>query len=141
LDGLEAKMEDATWTKIAALHADDAWLDQRSRLLMAHKNPDALAAGRRALSKMFVEDPLVRVARQFERSMAEDTVRNEYLFHARIHEWFAQTLPPTKDVGILNEKVYAELFLTPSSDPWLGLKPGDAYSALDKDGVVTAASR
>lgn len=37
--------------------------------------------------------------------------------------------------------VYAELFLTPKSDPWLGLKPSDAYSALDHDGVVTEATQ
>ena len=29
----------------------------------------------------------------------------------------------TTDVDTLNEWVYAELFLTPSSDPWLGLAP------------------
>jgi hypothetical protein len=136
---LEAKMDDATWAKLATLHSEDARLDQGSRMLMAKKNPDAFAAGKRARSKMIVEDPLVRAARQFERSMAEDTVRNEYLFHTKIHEWFAQALPGTQDVAVLNEKVYAELFLTPSSDPWLGLKPNDAYSALEHDGVVTAA--
>jgi hypothetical protein len=30
----------------------------------------------------------------------------------------------------LNERVYAELFLTPSSDPWLGLKPDDVFTGL-----------
>jgi hypothetical protein len=135
---LEAKMDDAIWAKIAARHAEDARLDQGSRMLMARKNPDAFAAGKLAPTKIAVENPLLRATRQFERSMAEDTVRNEYLFHARIHEWFVQTLPQARDVGILNEKVYAELFLTPSSDPWLGLKPSDAYSALERDGVVTA---
>jgi hypothetical protein len=136
---LAAQMDDVTWAKIAALHSEDARLDQGSHRLMAKKNPDAIAAGKRALSKAVVEDPLVRAARQFERSMAEDTVRNEYLFHAKIHQWFAQALPQALDVAVLNEKVYAELFLTPSSDPWLGLKPSGAYSALENDGVVTAA--
>jgi hypothetical protein len=88
-----------------------------------------------------VEDPLVRAARQFERSMSEDTVRNEYLFHTKIHEWFALALPQARDLAVLNEKVYTELFLTPKSDPWLGLKPSDAYSALDHDGVVTTATQ
>lgn len=138
---LEAKMDEATWAKIAALHSEDARLDQGSRTLMARKNPDAFAAGKLALSKRVVEDPLVRAARQFERSMAEDTVRNEYLFHTRIHEWLGQAVPQARDAAVLNEKVYAELFLTPSTDPWLGLKPSDAYSALDHDGVVTAAKR
>jgi hypothetical protein len=53
---------------------------------------------------------------------------------------FALALPQARDVAVLNEKVYTELFLTPKSDPWLGLKPSDAYSALDHDGVVTAAT-
>ena len=54
--------------------------------------------------------------------MTLDTVRNEYLLHRRIHERFAEGDPPeTADVDALNEWVYAELFLTPSSDPWLGL--------------------
>jgi hypothetical protein len=44
-------------------------------------------------------------------------------------------------VDRLNERVYAELFLTPSSDPWLGLAPRDAYSALDGDGIKLSAAR
>jgi hypothetical protein len=39
-------------------------------------------------------------------------------------------------VDQLNERVYAELFLTPSSDPWLGLVTPDVYTALDNGGVV-----
>jgi hypothetical protein len=38
-------------------------------------------------------------------------------------------------------KSQAELFLTPSSDLWLGLKPDGVYSALERDGIVTAASK
>jgi predicted DNA-binding protein (MmcQ/YjbR family) len=34
------------------------------------------------------------------------------------------------------EKVYAELFLTPGSDPWLGLFVPDAYTGLENGGVV-----
>jgi hypothetical protein len=36
----------------------------------------------------------------------------------------------------LNAKVYAELFLTPDSDPWLGLVPRDTFTALEDDGLV-----
>ena len=38
-------------------------------------------------------------------------------------------LPP------LNKKVFAELFLTPASDPWLGLYSPETYVALDGGGV------
>jgi hypothetical protein len=34
--------------------------------------------------------------------------------------------------------VYAELFLTPSSDPWLGLVPEGAYTALTNGGLTAA---
>ena len=44
--------------------------------------------------------------------------------------------PARNDVQKLNEKVYASLFLTPSSDPWLGLFSTDVYTALDNGGVV-----
>jgi hypothetical protein len=136
---LEAASDEQTWTKLAALHAEDSRLDQASRVLMVAKNPDALAAGRLAVSKRVVENPLVKIVQNFERSIAEDTVRNEYLFHRRIHTWLAEgKLPdgrPASDVDCLNERVYADLFLTPSSDPWLGLLPPDTYSALPNDGL------
>ena len=64
-------------------------------------------------------------------------MRNEYQLHSRLHEWFvAQNA--TADVDQLNRKVYAELFLTPDSDPWLGLAPTGSFSALENDGLVQA---
>ena len=141
---LKATTTDDAWTKIAALsaHVEDAKLDEGSRALVRTKQPAAADAGRLAMAKRRVEDPLVRLVANFERSIAEDTVRNEYGFHRTIHEWFAGRRPETAaaDVSRLNEKVYAELFLTPSSDPWLGLVPADAYSALEGDGVRAAAN-
>jgi hypothetical protein len=141
---LKASTTDDAWARIAALpaHAEDAKLDEGSRALVRTKLPAAADAGRLAMAKRRVEDPLVRLVANFERSIAEDTVRNEYGFHRTIHEWFAGRLPETAaaDVSRLNEKVYAELFLTPSSDPWLGLVPSDAYSALEGDGVRAAVN-
>jgi hypothetical protein len=40
----------------------------------------------------------------------------------------------------LNKRVYSELFLTPASDPWLGLLPESTYSALTNEGCVTEAT-
>jgi hypothetical protein len=141
---LKASTTDDDWVKIASLpaHAEDAKLDECSRALVRTKQPAAADAGRLALAKRRVEDPLVRLVANFERSVAEDTVRNEYGFHRTLHEWFAGPVPETAadDVARLNERVYAELFLTPSSDPWLGLVPGDAYSALEGDGVRASAN-
>jgi hypothetical protein len=83
---------------------------------------------------------VLRVVRSFETSMALDTVRNEYLLHRRIHERFADAQTPQSDVDALNEWVYAELFLTPSTDPWLGLAPNDVYTALENDGRTAPAA-
>ena len=41
----------------------------------------------------------------------------------------------------LNRLVYTDVFLTPATDPWLGLKVADTYSALTSDGCVTSTRR
>jgi hypothetical protein len=130
---LAARTDDAVWAKLAALHAGDAHLDNGSRAVIYEK-VGAVAANRLTTSKLRVEDPTVRMIRNFERSVAEDTVRNEYLFHSQIHEWFIRNQVPAK-LEDLNDKVYAELFLMPKSDPWLGLVPADTYTALPADGA------
>lgn len=129
--------DEETWRKIAALHAEEAQLDQASRDLIRSENPTAVVAGRLAITKRVVEDPLVRLVRSLEGSIALDTVRNEYQLHRRIHGWLADGAY-RPDVEALNSRVYAEVFLTPDRDPWLGLAPADAYTALPNGGVVTA---
>ena len=124
---------DDVWDKIAQLHREDAQLDAASMAVIRNQNPTAAQAAPRAISKGRVENPLLRMVRSFQGAIALDTVRNEYLFHEQIHLWLVQT--PTPVLDQLNERVYAELFLTPSSDPWLGLVPSDTYSALDNNGI------
>jgi len=119
---LDSIGSDAGWSMIAALHRADATLDQATRSLMLFKDPSLAGAALQA------------AVTALERTVAEDTVRNEYVFRARIHGWLARGAVAS-DVASLNEKVYAELFLTPSWDAWLGLRPAGAYSGIDKDGV------
>lgn len=132
---LEQQMTDPNWTGLAALHASEAKLDTNSFLLVVSKNPTATAASRFAITKSFNESPLVRVVANLERSIAEDTVRNKYILHRQIHNWFANGSAPA-DIEQLNRRVYAELFLTPDSDPWLGLVPEGMFSGLQDDGLV-----
>lgn len=136
----ESVMTDELWDKLAALHADEARLDPASRALIASQNPTAATAGALSITKRRVEDPLVKMFRNLEESIAVDTVRNEYELHRKLHRWFVDGTAPA-DADALNERVYAELFLTPKSDPWLGLLPGDAYSALPNNGVVQAGGQ
>jgi hypothetical protein len=65
----------------------------------------------------------------FQRSIAMDSVRNEYTLHSRLHLWFTGGAAAL-DLDALNARVYAELFLTPRNDPWLGLVSPGTYSAL-----------
>ena len=132
-----AQQDDKFWHAIAARHADEAKLDERSIALMRGKIPREIAeaAMRATYSKRAVENPLLKIVGDFEHSLAIDGVKNEYTLHRTIHGWFANGTPP-QEVGPLNERVYAELFLTPSSDPWLGLTAGDAYAALDGGGLT-----
>lgn len=125
-------LDDATWAKIAALHAAGARLDQGSRSLIERQLPDAEDASRIAISKTLVESPLLRLVREFEASIALDTVKNEYGLHRQLHGWLARE--PSADLAALNERVYAELFLTPATDPWLGLAPATVYTALENTG-------
>lgn len=124
-------IDQAIWNRLAQLYQADAKLDNNSIALIQSKK----------LPNTTDTNNLSRVMRNFETVMALDTVRNEYLLHRQIHQWFLQKTE-TSDVNNLNEKVYAELFLTPSSDPWLGLANNDTYSAIDNGGFVdNSASR
>ena len=129
-------VDDATWIKIAVLHSEDAQLDRGSAALVESKSPDAIAASRVAVAKTAVENPLLRALRELQRSVAQDTVRNEYVLHRKIHEWFAGGAT-TNDLQTLNRRVYAELFLSPLDDPWLGLAADNAYTALPDGGANT----
>jgi hypothetical protein len=82
-------------------------------------------------------DPFERLVDNFERNIAVDTARNEWNFHAPLHQWFA-----TREVNSfdeLNRLVYDKLFLTPQSDPWLGLSPAGNYTGLTDSGLFNTA--
>jgi hypothetical protein len=110
---------DAEWKRIAERYEKPVHFDPASIALMRekHASPEAFD----------------RMLQNLERSVAEDTVRNEYDLHLRIHEWFAAAPPASLDT--LNQRVYSELFLTPRSDPWFGLLQKDVFVAIDNGGV------
>ena len=114
--------DEAAWQKIAQLHAPDAVLDSGSIALIKRQNP--------ALS----DQEFAAMIKKFQELIALDTVRNEYLMHTKLYPWLLRD-PSRTDLAKFNEKVYAELFLTPGSDPWLGLLTRDAYMAIDNAGI------
>jgi hypothetical protein len=136
----QAGWNDEIWSKLAALRVDESVLDAGARKLIGEKAPSAATAGRLTATKIAVEDPMLRQIRNLQRSISEDTVRNEYSLHRQMHAWFANGSAP-REIEALNARVYAELFLTPDSDPWLGLLPPDTFAALENGGVKLTAQK
>ena len=75
---------------------------------------------------------VARLVANFELTLASDSARNESDLRPRVLQILAQG----GDLEALNDRIYAEVFLTPRSDPWLGLTSPDAYSAITGNGVV-----
>ncbi|WP_375480040.1 hypothetical protein [uncultured Nostoc sp.] len=80
------------------------------------RNSISLIGAKKSQSANTQEDNLPIIVKNFEATMALDTVRNKYMLHSQIHQWFMQG-KHTRSVEALNEQVYAQLFLTPSSGP------------------------
>lgn len=119
--------DEQIWDLVAAQHRSSVKLDEHSKELMRSKYWTVYG------SKLGT-DTLLATIDSFETQINKDSVKNEYALHAKIHEWFlagaANELKP------FNDKIYTELFLTPGSDPWLGLVPANAYSAIDNEGLI-----
>ena len=130
----ERATDEAEWTKLAELHLAEARMDAASVGVVARHNPyvESSTKGQSALTA----EQLARVVANFERRMALDTVRNEYLLRPSLLRWLTEGAGKL-DVDKLNERVYAELFLTPDTDPWLGLLTPDTYTGLTNDGVIS----
>lgn len=96
---------------------------------LAEAGKDAVQFSDRTLELMRTkQDITAEVLDTLKRTVASDTAFNEYDLHRRAHEWFVQG--EVSDLHSLNERVYDELFLTPSSDPWLGLQPNSVFFGI-----------
>ena len=124
--------DQATWNKIAQLNIADAQLDARSIGLIKRQTQRGLLA---YTSKLNPDITLKNLLEKLQTNIALDTVRNEYLLHTKIYGWLVAD-KDYGDVNKLNTKVYAELFLTPATDPWLGLYSAEVYTALDGGGII-----
>ena len=145
---LPSRMTPALWKRMGALASRSRYmhleLDEASRRFMMTKLPaEAVRADERVKGDVIdAMTPFARTLRNFEAAMAEDTIRNEFLFHSQIHQWLEDPVTGialARDVEALNKKVYTELFLTPDHDAWLGLVPENVYTALEQDGCACDA--
>jgi len=123
-DALGRLTDEEAWKLIARLHQNDAILDKRSMSLMKRQN--------RSLS----DEEYYRMFRRFTESIALDTVRNEYMLRPQIYSWLSAGESRRANLERFNDWVYANVFLTPSFDPWLGLLSPDIYVAVDNGGAT-----
>jgi hypothetical protein len=131
-DAFAVVTDQAAWNKIARLHLADAQLDARSIGLIQRQIQNVLPTGGADTKP---ETTLSNLLKTLQMNIALDTVRNEYMLHRTLYAWLIVDWGRS-DLEALNKKVYAELFLTPGSDPWLGLFSPETYMALDNGGVV-----
>ncbi len=71
----------------------------------------------------------------FESTIATDELKNEYDLRLRLHQWLSEE-DTDRSFEAFNERVYRELFLTPASDPWLGLVDNATYDGLIEAGIT-----
>ena len=125
--------DEAAWNQLAALHVENARLDAATYGLIKKQTRTIFVSARSSVTPDVMFQNLIK---KLERNIALDTVRNEYLLHTRLHSWLAVSRG-VENVDVLNERVYAELFMTPRSDPWFGLLSPESYTGLDDGGVVS----
>jgi len=61
-----------------------------------------------------------------------DTALGELGLHIEIRKLFLELGEPS--MVVLNKRIYADLFLTPATDPWLGVATPGVFTGLPSDG-------
>ena len=135
-------MDDELWQAIANLHREDVKLDEASVAVMRREFPQRGRGG----TAFRIESGGRKIPCCGWSARSRTRWRStRCAMSICCTGGFTSSSPTgdatTADVDALNEWVYAELFLTPSSDPWLGLAPRDVYTALEDDGRAEPAAR
>ena len=112
-------VQPSEWETIGAYYAETVQFSRAAIELIRHKQFGDAQPPHGELEALFMN---------LRSSVAADTIFNECDLHATIHSWFARG--EVADLASLNKRIYDELFLTPESDPWLGLKPPTVFSAV-----------
>lgn len=66
---------------------------------------------------------------RFANLIGTDELQNEFGLRRQIHERFGGR---DESFSALNQWVYASIFLTPASDPWLGLANEDVFDGIER---------
>lgn len=111
------------WAVIGAMEADTVQFSPGAIALIQRKQ-----FGTKEPNPYGLNFELDALLENLKASVAGDTIFNECELHAAIHNWFVKG--EVTDLASLNSRVYEELFLTPDSDPWLGLQQPTIFTAI-----------
>jgi len=115
--------------QLKSMIAGTRTIDANARALIQAKRASAPEAMR---TKASFEAMLVNL----EKTLAIETRINEQEHHRAIHGWFGKG--EVADLEALNRRVYAELFLAPRSDPWMGLVARESFTGIVGEGLQVA---
>lgn len=116
----------ALWDRIAARHEHDVTFSAASLALLGRHQ---WRSGDREQDEA---DHALAIA-ALRRTVALDTLRNEFELHRQIHTRLLAGAGAI-DLDELNRWIYSDLFLTPRGDPWLGLAAPTIYTGLPGGG-------
>lgn len=118
-----AQLDLGDWRKLSALYSPGAKIDANGIAFIKRQTKDAVST-----------EQFTGLVKNLEEFAALDTTMNDFMFRTRIYGILSENNNQTLDQ--INERIYAEIFLTPRSDEWLGLYSPDIYTALDGNGIV-----
>jgi hypothetical protein len=107
-----------------------------------HPNSEAIIAGERPLDDLVPaeqrETAALALRQTLIRSIQADTGKNLFEMRARVHHELAARARDDRPLEFaeVDGWIYAELFETPASDPWLGLIDPAVYTGLVAGGVI-----
>lgn len=108
-----------------------------------HPNSLAIIAAERPLDGLVPADQLPEANQvmldTLLASLRQDTAKNALELHPRVHIELAKRARDRGSLGFaeVDAWVYASLFETPATDPWLGLVDASVYTGLVGGGVVS----
>ena len=111
-------------------------------LVELHANTLAIIAAEKPLAGLVPAGELdaanARLLQTLITSIQEDTAQNALELYPRVHAELAARVRDGRSLGFadVDEWVYAQLFETPASDPWLGLVDPAIYTGLAAGGLA-----
>ena len=105
----------------------------KANLSSSSLDPNSISLMRAKAPRMD-DAAFARLVAAFERTLAVDTAQNAQM-RLSILPW----LSSTPSLPALTDRIYRDAFLTPRSDPWLGLVAPDAYAAIEGDPAPVAS--